>query len=545
MKKGVRFASWISRFALPLELAAAGCGGSATTRVEALADSLQSVSGGTKIVCTSLTLQAGHIGSGQTVATLADRQLSGTKDVWSDYVEFSAGAIAICDYPLPASLAASSIQGLTLSLNYMGPQKSEMRWTWEALDHNTGSWVLVGDNAFAADWRWTADLMVLPTPVNRFVSAGSISIRYKAANRHDASDLDEMALYATTGGCTPSCTGMACGPDGCGGSCGTCAAGLTCDASGQCVASCVPSCTGKACGPDGCGGSCGSCATGSTCDASGQCVASCVPSCAGKACGPDGCGGSCGTCTTGSSCDATGQCVSQSPGAWWMPPEHLTWYWQLQGTVNLTLAEAAYDIDGFDNTATTVSTLHGQGKKVICYFSAGTAENWRPDYGQFPASTLGNGNGWPGEKWLDVRSPAIRPIMLARMQMCKDKGFDAIEPDNIDGYSNSTGFPLTAQDQITYNTWLADAAHSLGLAAFLKNDVDQLAALQPYFDGAINEQCAQYSECDGYSVFLSAGKPVLQAEYSGASFCASANSAGRMAALFSLNLDGSTFQPCW
>lgn len=234
------------------------------------------------------------------------------------------------------------------------------------------------------------------------------------------------------------------------------------------------------------------------------------------------------------------------PGTQWQPPKDLTWYWQLSGSVNTTQPVAAYDIDGFDNTAATVANLHAQGKKAICYISAGTYENWRPDASQFPASTLGNTNGWPGERWLDIRSTAIRPIMQARMQMCADRGFDAMEFDNVDGYTNSTGFPLTGTNQITYNTWLADTAHSLGLAAFLKNDIDQVATLQPKFDGAINEQCAQYSECGAYSAFLNANKPVLQAEYQGnQAFCSSANSAGRKAALFNLDLNGQVFDPCW
>ena len=98
--------------------------------------------------------------------------------------------------------------------------------------------------------------------------------------------------------------------------------------------------------------------------------------------------------------------------------------------------------------------------------------------GSFPSSVLGSSNGWPGEKWLDIRQiSALAPIMTARMQMCVQKGFDALEPDNIDGYANSTGFPLTAQDQLAYNQWIANTAHSLGLSVGLKNDVDQTAQL--------------------------------------------------------------------
>jgi hypothetical protein len=95
-----------------------------------------------------------------------------------------------------------------------------------------------------------------------------------------------------------------------------------------------------------------------------------------------------------------------------------------------------------------VATLHAAGKHVICYIDVGTWENWRTDAGQFPSLVLGSSNGWPGEQWLDIRQPVVRQLMAARFQMCQQKGFDAIEPDNMDGYENSTGFPLTARDQL-------------------------------------------------------------------------------------------------
>ena len=228
--------------------------------------------------------------------------------------------------------------------------------------------------------------------------------------------------------------------------------------------------------------------------------------------------------------------------------QHLTWYWQLSGTINNNVAAAAYDVDGFDTSAAEVAALHAQGKKVICYIDVGTAENWRPDYSSFPASVLGKTYGWPGERWLDVRALSIlEPIMTARFQMCQSKGFDAVEPDNMDGYSNSTGFPLTAAQQLTFDEWVANEVHSLGMAVFQKNDTDQTSKLQPYFDGMLDEQCNQYSECNTTQPNLSAGKPVLNAEYSlsTGSFCAADNAAGIMGARFDLNLTGATYQPCW
>jgi hypothetical protein len=209
---------------------------------------------------------------------------------------------------------------------------------------------------------------------------------------------------------------------------------------------------------------------------------------------------------------------------------------------------AAYDIDGFTNSAGEVATLHGQGKHVICYIDVGTAENFRPDYSSFPASVLGSSNGWPGERWLDISKLAIlEPIMTARFQMCREKGFDAVEPDNMDGYENSSGFPLTASEQLSFNEWVAAEVHALGMAVFQKNDGEQTGQLESHFDGALDEQCNQYHECASFQPYLAAGKPVLNAEYglSTSSFCAADNAAGIMGARYSLELNGTTFEPCW
>jgi hypothetical protein len=179
-----------------------------------------------------------------------------------------------------------------------------------------------------------------------------------------------------------------------------------------------------------------------------------------------------------------------------------------------TAGVKAYDLDLFDTSAATIGTLRAQGSRVICYFSAGSSEDWRGDFSRFlPADMGSNLDGWPGERWLDTRSANVRAIMASRMDLAVSKGCDAVDPDNVDGYSNATGHPLTAATQLDYNRWLAEQAHARGLAVGLKNDVDQLAQLAASHDFAVNEQCHQYSECAGYSAFVSLGKPVFNIEY--------------------------------
>ncbi len=203
-----------------------------------------------------------------------------------------------------------------------------------------------------------------------------------------------------------------------------------------------------------------------------------------------------------------------APG--WTPRVADTWQWQLSGTLNTRYDVAVYDIDLFDTPAATIAALKTAGRRVVCYFSAGSGENWRSDYARFAAADLGNAlDGWAGERWLDIRSANVRAVMVARLQLAAGKGCDGVEPDNVDAFEadNRAGFALTAADQLSYNRYLADQAHALGLAIALKNDTAQVAALAPSFDFAVNEQCHEYSECGVYSAFTGAGKPVFNVEY--------------------------------
>jgi hypothetical protein len=234
-------------------------------------------------------------------------------------------------------------------------------------------------------------------------------------------------------------------------------------------------------------------------------------------------------------------------GAWWRPAVDATWQIQLSGRLDTSVDAQVYDIDGVDAPAATVAALRAAGRRTVCYLSAGSYEDWRPDAKSFPAAVLGSSNGWPGERWLDIRRlDVLGPILAARMDACKAKGFDAVDPDNVDGYANRTGFPLTAADQLAFNRWLADAAHARGLGVGLKNDLDQASALVASFDFAVNEQCVQYRECDALTPFVRTGKPVFGIEYSGtaATVCAEAQRLGLRTVRKALALDAPR-TTCW
>jgi hypothetical protein len=200
----------------------------------------------------------------------------------------------------------------------------------------------------------------------------------------------------------------------------------------------------------------------------------------------------------------------------WQPrPTTAAWQWQLQGKIDTSVDAAVYEVDGFEVADKTVARLHRQGRKAICYLDVGSWESYRPDAGRFPKSVLGRAyEGYPDERWLDIRRiDLLAPILRKRFDLCRRKGFDAVEPDNIAGYENETGFPLTAADQLRFNRWVGREVHRRGMSVALKNDPAQVKQLVSRFDFAVVEECFAYNECALFSPFVAANKAVFVAEY--------------------------------
>jgi len=242
--------------------------------------------------------------------------------------------------------------------------------------------------------------------------------------------------------------------------------------------------------------------------------------------------------------------VPITDGDWARFTTNTTWNWQLSGELNMEPEADVYVLDMFAQLQEkSVEPLHALGRQVICYFSAGTYEPWRPDAHLFDAFELGKPHiGFNDENWLNINDPEIVKLMVNRMDIAVALGCDGVELDNVDAFVNDTGFDITQQDALVYSRVLANEAHKRGLAVALKNNVELVPEAIDYFDFLINEECFQYNECSGYLPVIEAGKPVFNAEYTQVhiddpvareELCVTSRSLGFQTLFLPLALDGS------
>jgi hypothetical protein len=136
----------------------------------------------------------------------------------------------------------------------------------------------------------------------------------------------------------------------------------------------------------------------------------------------------------------------------WKPKVGAPFQIILTGTVDTTVKLQPefvniFDIDMFLTPKSSIDNLKRQNKKVICYFSAGSSEDWRDDFNRFRSQDQGKPvekddkgkSVWDGEKWLDIKNyrigdrnlPRVWQIMRDRIRFAAEQGCDAIDPDNV------------------------------------------------------------------------------------------------------------------
>ncbi|KAF2731627.1 hypothetical protein EJ04DRAFT_365375 [Polyplosphaeria fusca] len=205
----------------------------------------------------------------------------------------------------------------------------------------------------------------------------------------------------------------------------------------------------------------------------------------------------------------------------WTPRVNETWQIVLQNNIELdgdakgvTPDVDVYDIDLFVTPKETIDTLHRLGKRVLCYFSGGSYEPYRPDSDRFQEGDMGSVmDGWPDEKWLKLSSDNVRKIMKGRVELAGQKGCDGVDVDNVDGYQNKNGLNLTEQDSIDFLGYLSNLTQPLNMTLGLKNAGDIIPDVLSIVHFSVNEQCVENAECDTFHAFIEAKKPVFHIEY--------------------------------
>lgn len=233
---------------------------------------------------------------------------------------------------------------------------------------------------------------------------------------------------------------------------------------------------------------------------------------------------------------------------WWQPEANVSFDWYLDDLEDGDTFDATVvDVDAFTTTAAQVSKLHAQGKKVIAYLSVGTIEDDRPDVSLLPAEVVGKKYPeWPHEKWLDIRQlEKLKPWLNSRYNMIIAKGFDAIEPDNLDSYSNESGFKITEDDTRKYCDLLISLAHKNGLGIGQKNVPEISAEYSKKFDWVLTEDAFDQGWQNQLQPYTLLHKPVFAVEYTdetsqskfSGSVCLQAKTLGYFALLKKRSLD--------
>jgi hypothetical protein len=198
----------------------------------------------------------------------------------------------------------------------------------------------------------------------------------------------------------------------------------------------------------------------------------------------------------------------------WRPTADPTWQVQLTGALDTSFDASIYDVDLFDTRRAQIDDLHAGGRRVMCYVSVGTLENWRADAASFPAATVGAPVvGFPGESWLDTRDATVRALMAARLDRAVAQACDGVDLSDLSADGADTGFALTHADVLDYARYLSDEAHRRGLGAGVGGGADIAADVVPEFEWAVIDGCLAAGTCAAFATFVASGKPVFAVEF--------------------------------
>lgn len=209
-----------------------------------------------------------------------------------------------------------------------------------------------------------------------------------------------------------------------------------------------------------------------------------------------------GAPSSGGASSTGGTSTSGGSTSFQLPPANGSFDYQIGGVYT---PPAGVQIVSRDRNSVPATGLYN-----ICYVNGFQIQ---PDEESFwttehPELILRDTSGAPvvdadwNEILLDTRTSekrsALATVVGGWISKCKADGFDAVEIDNLDSYSRSTGL-LTQANNIEFMAELSKVAHTTGLAIAQKNSSELLTAkAQMATDFAVVEECNRYSECGDY-----------------------------------------------
>lgn len=180
-----------------------------------------------------------------------------------------------------------------------------------------------------------------------------------------------------------------------------------------------------------------------------------------------------------------------------------------EGRVDYQLGGASELRDGVTVVARDRTDEPAAGVYSICYVNGfqtqpGALEDWPTELLLVVDGEPLIDPGWPDEVILDTSTAANRERITAIVgdwiAGCAADGFSAVEFDNLDTYSRSTGL-LTVEHNLALATALVDRAHQEGLAAGQKNSLElgSRGRDDVGFDFAVVEECHEFDECAAFA----------------------------------------------
>ena len=217
---------------------------------------------------------------------------------------------------------------------------------------------------------------------------------------------------------------------------------------------------------------------------------------------------------------------------WELPPPNAKVDYQIGGDYRLPPGVGIVSRDWFSGKAPAAVY-------AICYVNAFQTQadergvNRPDEKSNWPRhlvlTKLGDDPKWGGEYLIDLSTAQKRKQAAAwvkpMIETCADKGFEAVELDNLDSWTRFEGtpreddVPFGRAEAVAYAALLVAETHRLGLAAAQKNTVQLTKgeALERIgFDFAVAEECGRYRECQAYREVY--GNRVIVIEYRGKDF---------------------------